>query len=289
MRRSEEMRGVRASTRPEFAKACREALRLNNLAAKYHAEGNATRPEKLYRRAWEIQESVLGPDDAAVAVTLSNLAAFYRMVGRFRDARPLYERAISILETVHGAAHGDVAVVLFNYGELLKAEAAAVQARAKEIEKSLREMSDPRHAAKTVIDAGKARFQLVTGVSRIHRYGVFAAEEIPAGRLVIEYTGERVSRSEAVHRWNRRRTYLVKLDSYWRLDGSVGGSGAELLNHCCEPNTRLGVRQGRVWVISLRRILPGEELTLDYRFPKDSERIPCYCGAATCRGTLNAR
>ena len=32
------------------------------------------------------------------------------------------------------------------------------------------------------------------------------------------------------------RTYLFTLDNYWTLDGAVGGSGAELINHSCTPN-----------------------------------------------------
>jgi len=36
--------------------------------------------------------------------------------------------------------------------------------------------------------------------SRIHRWGVFAQERIPARRKAIEYTGERVSRREAKRR-----------------------------------------------------------------------------------------
>jgi flagellar biosynthesis GTPase FlhF len=43
----------------------------------------------------------------------------------------------------------------------------------------------------------------------------------------------------------------------------------------------------RVFVYAQRRIRAGEELTYDYQFPADESRIPCKCGAANCRGTLN--
>jgi hypothetical protein len=43
----------------------------------------------------------------------------------------------------------------------------------------------------------------------------------------------------------------------------------------------------RVFVYALRRILKGEELTYDYQFPADEAAVPCKCGAANCRGTLN--
>ncbi len=35
-------------------------------------------------------------------------------------------------------------------------------------------------------------------------------------------------------------------------------------------------------------IAPRDELTYDYRFNGD-EKLPCNCGAATCRGFVNVR
>ena len=34
-------------------------------------------------------------------------------------------------------------------------------------------------------------------------------------------------------------------------------------------------------------IKPGEELTIDYHFDKEVEKVPCRCGALKCRGTIN--
>jgi len=39
--------------------------------------------------------------------------------------------------------------------------------------------------------------------------------------------------------------------------------------------------------MSKRVIQRGEELTVDYRFSKDVEGVPCLCGAKACRGTIN--
>ena len=147
----------------------------------------------------------------------------------------------------------------------------------------------PRHIAKAVIRRDSARYRLCARLSRIHRFGVFAEQAIPAAGKIIENTGQPIGRRESVRRSSRHSTYVFRLDSYWRIDGSVGGSGVELINHCCEPNCRFIRDAGPVWVESLRAIQAGEELTLDYRFPKDVPRTPCDCGAATCRGTINTR
>jgi SET domain-containing protein len=138
------------------------------------------------------------------------------------------------------------------------------------------------------IDEKQARFGMRLARSKIHRWGVFATEFIPANRKVIEYTGEKISRRETKRRANEREfTYLFTLDSYWTIDGAVGGSGAEYINHSCEPNLTSKIVKGHILYMSLRDINPGEELTIDYRFDKHVERVACKCGSARCRGTIN--
>jgi SET domain-containing protein len=139
------------------------------------------------------------------------------------------------------------------------------------------------------IDPRYACFKIAIRPSKIHRYGVYAEELIPANRKVIEYTGERVNRHEAKQRGSSETTYLFTLDPYWTLDGAVGGSGAEIINHSCEPNLISRIMKGHILYMSLREIQPGEELTIDYNFEVDSESVPCSCGAATCRGTIEKR
>lgn len=142
---------------------------------------------------------------------------------------------------------------------------------------------------RAVIDLRYACFRLSIRESRIHHRGVYAEERIPANRKVIEYTGEKISRRETKRRGNGDLTYLFTLDDYWTIDGSVGGSGAEIINHCCEPNLRSWNFKRHILYMSRRVILPGEELTVDYRFSPDIERVPCLCRATNCRGTINLK
>jgi SET domain-containing protein len=137
------------------------------------------------------------------------------------------------------------------------------------------------------INSHYACFRMILRQSPIHRYGVYAAEAIPARRKVIEYTGERISRRETRRRGLGPQTYLFTLDNYWTIDGSVGGSGAEYINHSCEPNLRATIVKGHILYFSKREIFAGEELTVDYRFPRTIEDVPCRCGASKCRGTIN--
>jgi uncharacterized protein len=132
-------------------------------------------------------------------------------------------------------------------------------------------------------------FKLKLAPSAIHRWGIYAMERIPPRRKVIEYTGEKISRRETKRRDSRKLHYLFTLDKYWTIDGAVGGSGAEFINHSCDPNVRAVILKGHILYFSKRWIEKGEELTIDYHFPKDVERVVCKCGAANCRGTINVK
>jgi SET domain-containing protein len=134
-----------------------------------------------------------------------------------------------------------------------------------------------------------ACFRLSVRPSAIHRWGVYAEERIPAGRKIIEYTGERVSRRETKRRSEGPLNYMFTLDSYWAVDGSVGGSGAEFINHSCDPNTYARIVRGHILYMSKRAIRKGEELTIDYHFDKHVDKVPCSCGVKGCRGTINVK
>ena len=144
------------------------------------------------------------------------------------------------------------------------------------------------------IDPAFAAYPLCIARSSIHGYGVFAAGPIPRERKVIEYTGEHIRWPEAYARLKKllrprtpKRLYMFRLNRLWRIDGAVGGSGAERVNHSCDPNLRARTIRGHILFFSRRRIRPGEELSLDYRLSPKTFRIRCRCGSPNCRGFLN--
>lgn len=146
----------------------------------------------------------------------------------------------------------------------------------------------PKQALATPqINPKYAFFKMEIAPSEIHRWGIYAQEKIPPKRKVMEYTGERCNRKETRKRGEADLNYLFTLNSYWALDGSVGGSGAEYINHCCDPNLYAWVFKEHILYMSKRTIKKGEELTIDYHFEKDVPKVPCSCGVATCRGTIN--
>jgi hypothetical protein len=136
------------------------------------------------------------------------------------------------------------------------------------------------------IDPKFAGYKLSIRKSKIHRYGVYAEERIPANRKVIEYTGERLNRRETKRRGEGEYTYLFTLDKYWTLDGAFGGSGAEIINHSCEANVVSRIMKGHIIYMSLRTIEPGEEITVDYNFEYVGDQTACACGASSCRTVM---
>lgn len=141
------------------------------------------------------------------------------------------------------------------------------------------------------IDRAVARFALKVRRSRIHRLGVFASEEIPRLKYVIEYSGRRIRMRDKDRELSMpgrpKRILSMRLNRCWIVDALVGGSGAEYINHSCDPNLFARKTRKRIFLVSRRRIGRGEELTLDYRVLPRMPRYPCRCGAAKCRGFMN--
>jgi uncharacterized protein len=131
--------------------------------------------------------------------------------------------------------------------------------------------------------------------------GAFATHRIPAGTRLVEYAGERLSPSAAEARYPdvpgaRHHTFLFAIDDTVVVDAAVNGNDARWINHSCDPNCDAVIDDGRIWIETIRDIVPGEELAYDYAFTlaerhtaAAKRRFPCHCGAATCRGTMLAR
>jgi uncharacterized protein len=137
------------------------------------------------------------------------------------------------------------------------------------------------------IDSRFCFFNLNYKASPIHRWGIFAAENIPARRRVIEYTGQQIDVQEVWRRRFRQHLYIFQINQTCVIDGAIGGSGAEFINHSCQPNLITRIKGERIFFVSNRRIAKGEELTLDYNIMTDGEDLPCSCGTKKCRGSIN--
>lgn len=128
---------------------------------------------------------------------------------------------------------------------------------------------------------------LIIRSSDIHAAGCYTTTNIRKGTLIVEYTGPRISkeRGDEIYE-NRQTTYLFGL-----RDGRevIDGHGvAMFINHSCDPNCETDEIDNRVWIIAIRNIKAGEELTYDYMLydGDEDDPAPCYCGSKNCRGTM---
>ncbi|XP_030747354.1 histone-lysine N-methyltransferase SETD1 [Sitophilus oryzae] len=139
--------------------------------------------------------------------------------------------------------------------------------------------------------------QLKFAKSAIHDWGLFAMEPIAADEMVIEYVGQMVRHSVADLREQKYEatgigsSYLFRIDLENIIDATKCGNLARFINHSCNPNCYAKVitieSQKKIVIYSKQPIGVNEEITYDYKFPIEEDKITCLCGATTCRGTLN--
>src|SRR5208282_615126 len=126
---------------------------------------------------------------------------------------------------------------------------------------------------------------LILRQSRIHSYGCYTTRPIRKGTLIVEYVGEYLTYEQADDLYDDfENTYLFGLDGGKRI---IDGYGvAAFVNHSCKPNCETDQIRGKMWIIAMRDIEAGEELTYDYNLYDGDDDAPCLCGARRCRGSL---
>ncbi len=147
--------------------------------------------------------------------------------------------------------------------------------------------------AKPAVDRSKVRLAR----SGVHGYGLFARDFLARGERVIEYVGESITKGEAWRREQKRLArlaaggdgcvYIFDLNKRRDIDGAVSWNLARRINHSCGPNCEIQIIRGHIWIVALRDIAPGEELSYDYGFDYcDWREHPCRCGAKECVGFI---
>ncbi len=147
----------------------------------------------------------------------------------------------------------------------------------------------------TTIDTEKQLWRIAE--SGIHNRGLFAATDIKAGTEVIEYIGEKITKDESERRACQQMevagengdgaVYIFAINKRYDIDGNVAFNHARLINHSCDPNCETDIYDGHVWIIAIRDIKEGEELSYNYNFDLDNyEEHPCLCGTKRCLGYI---
>jgi uncharacterized protein len=137
----------------------------------------------------------------------------------------------------------------------------------------------------------KANKWVVVKNSKIDKKGVFAKKDIPKETYIIEYVGRKVTNKEADDISDKETkngdVYLFELNKRSNIDGNVPYNNARFINHSCDPNAESINDKGHIWVVAIKDIKKGEEITYDYCLTTDEhEEHPCKCGSKKCTGYI---
>jgi SET domain-containing protein len=125
--------------------------------------------------------------------------------------------------------------------------------------------------------------------SAIDGTGCFALKKIEKGTPVVEYVGEKISKAESLKRCENQNHYIFTLDDEFDLDGDVDWNPAKFINHSCDPNCEAEFFGEMIWIMAIRDIEPGEEITFNYSYDlEDYKEHPCRCGSPNCVGYIVA-
>ena len=136
--------------------------------------------------------------------------------------------------------------------------------------------------------------------SKVHGRGIFAKKNISKNTKIIQYVGDKITKSEGDRRSSKRiknylnssatgSVYIFELNSRYDIDGFVKWNNAKYINHSCEPNCEVDIIDNEIWISSIKKIKSGEELTYDYGYSFDKDDYKdhvCKCGSKNCIGFI---
>jgi hypothetical protein len=115
---------------------------------------------------------------------------------------------------------------------------------------------------------------------------VFAATAFAEGDTLLEFTGRRfrVDQIPSLMRGSEDRFVQVTPDHYMGPSGRLD----DLVNHSCMPNAGLRFTEEGVFLVAVRAIQPGEEVSWDYSttLKESNWHMICQCRTPECRRVI---
>ena len=120
---------------------------------------------------------------------------------------------------------------------------------------------------------------------------VHAIKNIKEGTRIIDYVGKIITKKQTEDSEkfdNAKPIYLFNLNKRYDLDGDVSWNTARLINHSCSNNCDYNGTGLKLWVVAIKDIKKGEEITCDYGFgyDEDYKQFPCKCNSKNCCGYI---
>ncbi|MCX6780983.1 MAG: SET domain-containing protein [Candidatus Magasanikbacteria bacterium] len=118
-------------------------------------------------------------------------------------------------------------------------------------------------------------------------FGLFAEDAIPKNRFIIEYWGKIISDKKADELGGK---YIFGLENDKNISGAHRKNIARYINHSCQPNCEASLEGDRIFIRSLKKINPGDELTYNYgKVYFESYIKPFGCRCVKCAKKITGR
>src|SRR4029434_211105 len=95
---------------------------------------------------------------------------------------------------------------------------------------------------------------------------LFAVEPLKKGTRIIQYIGEKISSRERARRLAAGNSYIFHLTYRYAIDGQTLENTARYINHSCAPNCEVEKTSDTIWIVAVRAIAAGEELSYNYGY-----------------------
>ena len=121
--------------------------------------------------------------------------------------------------------------------------------------------------------------------------GLYAIKDIKKGTRIMDYVGKIITKKQTEQSEkfdNAKPIYLFNLNKKYDLDGDVLCNTARLINHSCSNNCDYNGTGLKLWVVTIKDIKKGEEITVDYGFGYDEnfKQFKCKCESKNCCGYI---
>lgn len=128
----------------------------------------------------------------------------------------------------------------------------------------------------------KSSENVFVSVSPKQGKGVFASKDFCAGDTVLSIDDTHIVEDESTL---TQKQHAFDLD-YLEDKTVIMQEPEKYINHSCDPNTYVKTIDAVRYVVAMKDIRKGEEITYDYSINGDNDgTFTCHCGSKNCRGT----
>lgn len=119
--------------------------------------------------------------------------------------------------------------------------------------------------------------------------GLFTHKHFEKNQVILKFSGIKVLFNEIEDHTSVYAHNLLQAGEYLYLD--VSGQHSYFINHSCSPNCIIKMAGNIPFLIALKNIKVGEELTFDYSSTSNETpltwEINCKCGSINCRQKIS--